>query len=128
MKTIDELFEAIAASIPEEDICYSDLCFMITREISKQMDRKRISQTQLAKKIGKTPAFVSRALSGDQNLTLKTIACFITALDSQMEVRIFPKELKKKNIQENVWNSTVWHSCICREKKIQEDCYEAVLA
>ena len=96
MKTIDELFEAIAASIPEEDICYSDLCFLITREISKQMDRKRISQTQLAKKIGKSPAFVARALSGDQNLTLKTIACFITALDSQMEVRIFPKELKKK--------------------------------
>ena len=93
VKTIDEFFGEIAANIPEEELCYYELCFLITREISNQMNRKGISQTQLAKKIKKTPAFVSRALSGDQNLTLKTIACFITALDSRMEVKIFSQEL-----------------------------------
>lgn len=53
VKTIDEFFGEIAASIPEEELCYYDLCFLITREISKQMNRKGISQTQLAKKIKK---------------------------------------------------------------------------
>ena len=59
MKTIDEFFGEIAANIPEEELCYYELCFLITREISNQMNRKGISQTQLAKKIKKTPEFVS---------------------------------------------------------------------
>ena len=94
MKSLNELFEEIAASISTEELVYSDLCFLITKEITRQMTLKGMTQTQLAQKIGKTPAFVSRALSGDQNLTLKTIASFIAALDSKMEVKILSQGSK----------------------------------
>lgn len=131
MKSLNELFEEIAASISTEELVYSDLCFLITKEITRQMTLKGMTQTQLAKKIGKTPAFVSRALSGDQNLTLKTIASFVAALDSKMEVKILSQESK------GLWLQTSWDvqdshhrkSTSAKKQKInQEDYNESVAA
>ena len=131
MKSLNELFEEIVASISTEELVYSDLCFLITKEITRQMTLKGMTQTQLAQKIGKTPAFVSRALSGDQNLTLKTIASFVAALDSKMEVKILSQESK------GLWLQTSWDvqdshhrkSTPAQKQKIdQEDYNESVAA
>ncbi|WP_303951139.1 helix-turn-helix domain-containing protein [Desulfovibrio piger] len=131
MKSLNELFEEIAASISTEELVYSDLCFLITKEITRQMTLKGMTQTQLAQKIGKTPAFVSRALSGDQNLTLKTIASFIAALDSKMEVKILSQGSKGLWLQTS-WDAQESHSpksiSAKKQKYDQEDYNEPVAA
>jgi transcriptional regulator with XRE-family HTH domain len=55
------------------------------------MKRLGLSQRELASKLGKHPAYVSRILNGSHNLTLKTIAEVAVALGQQVRIEIEPQ-------------------------------------
>jgi len=49
-----------------------------------------ITRASLATQMKITPGRVSQILSGDENLTLKTLAAVASALDARAEIRIVP--------------------------------------
>lgn len=81
---INPLFKEMLNKIPEESRRESELSYGIARRIHDILDRKRLSQADLAKKTGKTPAEVSRWMSGTQNFTVKTIALIESALGEKL--------------------------------------------
>ncbi len=61
----------------------------VAARIIALMQKRGMNQKQLAEKVGKSEAYVSRVLGGGVNLTLKTIAEFETALD--VDILVLPE-------------------------------------
>lgn len=51
-----------------------------TECVARVLQRENIPKTELAARLGKSPAFVSQVLSGSRNMTLRTFADFLYAL------------------------------------------------
>ncbi len=80
MKTTVEIFDECLAQVPEDVKMELDMSFALADKIDMILREKQISQKQLAKKMGKTEAEVSRWLGGTHNFTLRTIAKISQAL------------------------------------------------
>lgn len=74
MKTTVQLFDECLATVQNDVKMELDMSFALADKIDMILREKNISQKQLAKKMGKTEAEVSRWLGGTHNFTLRTIA------------------------------------------------------
>lgn len=86
MKKTAALFEESLAQVPNDVKIELDLSFALSDKIDSILREKDISQKQLAKKMGKTEAEVSRWLGGTHNFTLRTIAKISAALGERLIV------------------------------------------
>lgn len=68
---------------PEADR-FVHLCIAFLDEVHGILERKGMTQADLAAKMGKSPAEVSRMINGLQNVTFKTIAKLSAALDEDI--------------------------------------------
>lgn len=80
MKTATQLFDECLASVQNDVKMEPDMSFALADKIDMILREKNVSQKQLAKKMGKTEAEVSRWLGGTHNFTLRTIAKISDAL------------------------------------------------
>ena len=80
MMTTTMLFDESLAQVPEDVKMEIDMSFALADKIDSILRERNISQKQLAKKMGKTEAEVSRWLGGTHNFTLRTIAKISDAL------------------------------------------------
>ena len=80
MKTTANLFQEELAKVADDVKMELDMSFALADKIDAILKEKNISQKQLAKKMGKTEAEVSRWLGGTHNFTLRTIAKISAAL------------------------------------------------
>ena len=84
MKTTTLLFEESLAQVPNDVRMELDMSFALADKIDAVLKEKNISQKELAKRMGKTEAEVSRWLGGTHNFTLRTIAKISNALGSNL--------------------------------------------
>ena len=84
MKTTSALFEEALAQVPDDVRMELDMSFALADKIAAVLKEKNISQKELAKRMGKTEAEVSRWLGGTHNFTLRTIAKISNALGSNL--------------------------------------------
>ncbi len=61
-----------------------------TETIARVMEEKGVTRAELAKRIGKSRAFVTQILGGDQNITLRTLADVLYALDCGADIQATP--------------------------------------
>lgn len=80
MNSAKKLFDECLAEIPAEVKQEISISFAIANRIDELLKEQHLTQKEFAKQIGKTPAEVSRWLSGTHNFTLKTIALISNAL------------------------------------------------
>lgn len=80
MKTTASLFDECLAQVPNDVKMELDMSFALADKIDAVLKEKNISQKELAKRMGKTEAEVSRWLGGTHNFTLRTIAKISSAL------------------------------------------------
>lgn len=80
MKTTVQLFDECLDTVQNDVKMELDMSFTLADKIDMILREKNISQKQLAKKMGKTEAEVSRWLGGTHNFTLRTIAKISDAL------------------------------------------------
>jgi transcriptional regulator with XRE-family HTH domain len=76
MNTLKEFIKNNEASFRQEE-----LLLEATELLVSIMEENGITRTELARRIGKSKAFVTQCLSGDHNLTLRTLADLFTALE-----------------------------------------------
>ena len=80
MKTTAALFDECMAQVPDDVKIELDMSFALADKIDAILKEKDISQKELARRMGKTEAEVSRWLGGTHNFTLRTIAKISSAL------------------------------------------------
>jgi len=57
------------------------LIIEVTEAIATLLQEQEVSRSELARRIGKTPAFVTKLLRGQNNFTLRTLSDVLFALD-----------------------------------------------
>jgi transcriptional regulator with XRE-family HTH domain len=85
-------FAEAASQITPEEWSYYDLADSISDQIYNYMEANNISKSELAKKMGTSRPFVTKILSGDMNVTLKTLAKILNGLGAKAEVKIAEKD------------------------------------
>jgi transcriptional regulator with XRE-family HTH domain len=76
----------------------------VTTALYEQMEAQGTTKAELARRLDKTPGFVTQLLAGDRNLTLKTIADLADALNGRLKVKF--ARLKTAIAWEGI--ETVW--------------------
>jgi transcriptional regulator with XRE-family HTH domain len=56
------------------------------------MESRGVSKAELARRVGKSRAYVTQSLGGDRNMTLGTLASFADALDADAAVDLKPRD------------------------------------
>lgn len=74
MKTINDKFQQMLASVPQDISMEIDLSFAIAKEIEVLMREKGLTKKQFADALGKKPSEVTKWLSGQHNFTIRTLA------------------------------------------------------
>ena len=86
--------ESAARSLDHDAVFIADyLKALAVEDILKALEETGVSQTELAKRIGKSRQYVSNVLNGKNrvNFTIDTLAQFSVALGHQLCVRILPQ-------------------------------------
>jgi transcriptional regulator with XRE-family HTH domain len=60
----------------------------VTEEICTVMEEQGISKSELARLLKKSKGFVSQILSGERNMTLRTVADIANVLGYEFEVKL----------------------------------------
>lgn len=63
----------------------------LTEEILSQMERQNVSRTELARRLGKNPAFVTKLLRGDNNFTFDTVVRIARTLEMEFVPHMMPE-------------------------------------
>ena len=84
MLKINSIMQSIRETTPPEVSRQVDIAVQISNRVYELLEKKSMSQKDLAKKLGKTETEVSRWLSGTHNLTIATIAKLSVALEDDL--------------------------------------------
>lgn len=103
-----EMFEELEN---DPDYIAAGLMIEINEQIFTRMQELQVSQTELAKRIGKSQPYVSKLLNDGSNMTLKTIAKLSLALDLDVMPPVFKPKGKPV---ESYSNFVVYRSNSCR--------------
>ncbi|GLI01107.1 helix-turn-helix domain-containing protein [Phytohabitans aurantiacus] len=69
-----------------------DLLRVIVDEVTWYMREHKITRAELASTMGVSPGRVSQILSGDENLTLRTLGSVIDALGAEIDLTLRSRE------------------------------------
>ncbi|MEO8724495.1 MAG: helix-turn-helix transcriptional regulator [Acidobacteriaceae bacterium] len=78
----------------------------VTELLSELMEQKHMTKSALAKRLGTSKAYVTQALRGDKNLSLRTVASFFYALEQRVELR--PIALNEMSV-DTQWGEDFWN-------------------
>ncbi|SRR6266545_2479484 len=93
-KTTYEAFETSSVA-NRRTLRQEELIVAMTETLSGMLEREKITKTELARRLGKTKAFVGEILSGETNLTLRTIADVADALGYRLKLDAVKARTKK---------------------------------
>jgi transcriptional regulator with XRE-family HTH domain len=85
--TVEELELANPTLLSQERLIVE-----VTEKIAEALEASGLNQSELARRMGRSKAFVSQILSGGRNLTLRTLADVAWALDADARVLIRSKK------------------------------------
>jgi transcriptional regulator with XRE-family HTH domain len=80
--------------IPKDVKIYIDMAFKLADQVDSILQKQGKSQRDLATKLGKSESEISKWLSGEHNITLRSLAKLQAALGEP--IILFPIELEKK--------------------------------
>jgi transcriptional regulator with XRE-family HTH domain len=92
-KSFAELFARAEKTLAyQADAVALDFCDAVRR----MLELRQISRAELARRLDVSPAYVSKMLSGDENLTIETMVKVAMALDGTVALDVRPKEEQRK--------------------------------
>jgi transcriptional regulator with XRE-family HTH domain len=86
-KTFPELFDEAER---HEDYWVAGAILAFTEGLARVMEREGVSRAELARRLGATPAYVTKILRGNVNFTLATMVRLARALGAELQVQLTP--------------------------------------
>ncbi len=84
-RTFSELFQEAEQ---HEDYWVAGAILEFTENLVREMDHQGITRTELARRLGATPAYVTKILRGKVNFTLATMVRLARALEGELHVQL----------------------------------------
>ena len=86
-RSFSQLF---AEARQQDDYWTEGLIVELTEELARWMKEKKISRSELATRIGHSPAYVTKVLRGDANFTAATMAKLARAVGAEVRIHLAP--------------------------------------
>lgn len=87
------LLEGLAEKYKDDpDFIFEGAILDFTEAVCEKMEKDGVSRAQLAERLAKTRAFVTRTLNGQPNLTLRTMVRIAHALNSELSIHLTTKD------------------------------------
>lgn len=83
IKSFDDLYRDAEA---HDDYWVAGVVHDLTEEICERMEQEGISRAELARRLGTSPAYVTKILRGNANFTLASMVKLARALDAELAV------------------------------------------
>ena len=94
-KSFKELFD----KAKERDTYWvASLILDFTEGLHKMMEANRVSRSELARRLGVSPAYITKVLRGNVNFTLDSMVRLITAAGGEVSLQVTPKVQKKRDV------------------------------
>jgi len=77
-----------------KDIARDELIYHLTEDLLVVLEERGLSKADLARKIGKSRSFVTQVLSGNRNMTLRTLSDICFELQVKPVVEVLPNGSK----------------------------------
>ncbi|WP_341929696.1 helix-turn-helix transcriptional regulator [Methyloversatilis discipulorum] len=87
-KRLTPIMDADAGSLEDE---FENLKLDIAISLEREIERQSISYTELAERISTSPAYITKVLRGDSNLTLHSLLKFARALHADLNISLDSK-------------------------------------
>jgi transcriptional regulator with XRE-family HTH domain len=87
-RSFPELFEQAER---HEDYWVAGAILELTEGVAREMERQSLTRTELARRLGATPAYVTKILRGKANFTLDTMVRLARALDTELHVELLER-------------------------------------
>lgn len=86
------------SSLNESDNQFSLITNTLISKVESQIEQRGLTRRDLAVRMGKSPSQISKMLSGSHNLTIKSVANLMSALDQTVELVIKPKPKRNSHL------------------------------
>ena len=83
--------ELFAQAEEHADYWVAGAILEFTEGVVREMERQGVTRTELARRLGATPAYVTKILRGKANFTLETMVRLARALDVRLHVQLAPE-------------------------------------
>jgi transcriptional regulator with XRE-family HTH domain len=85
----DKSFRSLLAQAKKRDAYWVGKAIHdFTEDLYRLMEDRGMSKAELAQRIGKTPAYLTKVLRGNSNFTVDSIVKLVHALGVQLSIRI----------------------------------------
>lgn len=81
----------------ERAFAREELIYNVTEDILLAMENRKVTQQELARRLGKSRSFVSQVLNGTRNMTLGSLSDICFALDLKPRVQIDQGECRNRS-------------------------------
>ena len=71
-----------------DDYWIADAQIAFTEQLHELMERRQITKSELARRIGSSPAYITKVLRGSTNFTLASMVRLVRALDGDLQIAI----------------------------------------
>ena len=90
-----------------KEVAREELIYHLTEDLLVMLERRGLSKADLARRLNKSPSFVTQVLSGSRNMTLRTLSDICYELDIKPIIKILPDGSKLIEYEEErVWVRT----------------------
>ena len=76
-----------------------ELILDVTNRLTHALEHAGVTKSELAKRIGRTPGFVSQVFGGGRNLTLRTISDIAAALSLRPALQLSPDTKSARELE-----------------------------
>jgi transcriptional regulator with XRE-family HTH domain len=90
MTTVRSFEELYQRAENQEEYWAAHAALEFTEEVARRLEEEGISRAELARRMGTSPAYVTKILRGDVNFTLATMSKLARSLGGRLEVRLVP--------------------------------------
>ena len=94
---LEALREKINAARDTFDYRLEKILLQLGEDICLLMEQQRLSRTQLAERMGVSPAYITKILSGNPNLTIKSLLKLADAMGKELTLRFAPRAAQKRS-------------------------------
>jgi transcriptional regulator with XRE-family HTH domain len=90
---IEKSFRGLLEEAQQHDDFWIEAVILeITEAVVRRMDELALSRSELARRLGTSPAYVTKILRGSANFTLASIVKLARALECDVSVRLAPRK------------------------------------
>lgn len=73
-----------------DDYWLAGVVQQLTEEVFRRMEELKLTRAELARRLGSSPAYVTKILRGNANFTLASLTKLARALDTELEIGLKP--------------------------------------